>query len=228
MTNATTLTDRADHTPPPAPMATRVAPVPPAAPTGGATAPTAPVSVAPRETPLGLHQLTPQLKRLRLSGILDTLEVRTQQAIAEQWAYVEFLTRLVQDEVERRAHKQLDLRLRRSTVNTTKTLETFDFAFNPGVNRAQAFDLATFIVMVSRHGLGAEANPLVSDLFYAMGLPAVVAAKVALVILIGALAVASSARGRRGIWSAIGGLPLALAIAAGVIGGITNAAAYLG
>jgi DNA replication protein DnaC len=92
---------------------------------------------------VGLHQLTPQLKRLRLSGILDTLEVRTQQAIAEQWAYIEFLTRLVQDEVERRAHKQLDLRLRRSTVNTTKTLETFDFAFNPGVNRAQVFDLAT-------------------------------------------------------------------------------------
>ncbi len=93
---------------------------------------------------------------------------------------------------------------------------------------AQAFDLATFVVMVSRHGLGAEANPLVSDLFTAMGLPAVVAAKVALVILIGALAVASSARGRRGIWSAIGGVPLALAIAAGLIGGITNAAAYLG
>ena len=122
-------------------MTDRMTPVPVAPPTAPPTAPPAPISR--RETPLGLHQLTPHLKRLRLSGILDTLEVRTQQAIAEQWAYVEFLTRLVQDEVERRAHKQLDLRLRRSTVNTTKTLETFDFAFNPGVNRAQVFDLAT-------------------------------------------------------------------------------------
>lgn len=89
------------------------------------------------------HQLAPDLKRLRLSGILDTLEVRNQQAIAEQWSYSEFLTRLVQDEVGRRSQKQLDLRLRRGNLNTTKTLETFDFGFNPSINRAQVFDLAT-------------------------------------------------------------------------------------
>lgn len=89
------------------------------------------------------QHLAPALKRLRLSGILDSLEVRTQQAIAEQWSYAEFLTRLVQDEVERRNHKQLDLRLRRGAINTTKTLETFDFSFNPSINRQQIYDLAT-------------------------------------------------------------------------------------
>ena len=89
------------------------------------------------------HELTPHLKRLRLSGVLDTLEVRTQQAIADKWTYVEFLSRLVQDEVERRAQKQLELRLRRGLVNTTKSLATFDFGFNPGINRQQVFDLAT-------------------------------------------------------------------------------------
>lgn len=89
------------------------------------------------------HQLAPHLRRLRLSGILDTLEVRTQQAIAEHWSYVEFLARLIQDEAERREHKRLDLRLRRGAVDTTKTLELFDFAFNPGINRQQVFDLAT-------------------------------------------------------------------------------------
>jgi DNA replication protein DnaC len=89
------------------------------------------------------HQLAPHLRRLRLSGILDTLEVRTQQAITEHWSYVEFLARLVQDEAERREHKRLDLRLRRGAVDTTKTLELFDFGFNPGINRQQVFDLAT-------------------------------------------------------------------------------------
>jgi len=89
------------------------------------------------------HQLTPSLKQLRLSGILDTLEVRTQQAIAEQWSYVEFLTRLVQDEVERRQGKQLTLRIRRSGIGSTKTLEHFDFGFNPSLNRQQLYDLAT-------------------------------------------------------------------------------------
>lgn len=89
------------------------------------------------------HELAPHLKRLRLSGILDSLDVRNQQAIAEQWTYVDFLSRLVIDEVERRAQRQLDLRLRRGHIDTTKTLETFDFTFNPAIPRQLVFDLAT-------------------------------------------------------------------------------------
>lgn len=92
---------------------------------------------------MSAHQLTPYLKQLRLSGVLDTLDVRNQQAIAEKWSYLEFLTRLVQDEVERRGQKQLDLRIRRSGILSTKTLETFDFTFNPSINRQQVLDLAT-------------------------------------------------------------------------------------
>jgi DNA replication protein DnaC len=88
------------------------------------------------------HQLTPQLKHLRLSGVLETLEVRNRQAIEGKWSYVEFLSRLLEDEVERRAQKQLGLRLRRATLNTTKTLETFDFQFNPTLNRQHILALA--------------------------------------------------------------------------------------
>lgn len=90
-----------------------------------------------------MHQMTPHLKQLRLSGILETLEARNRQAIDAKWAYVEFLARLLEDEVERRAQKQLVLRLRRSTVNTTKTLEGFDFSFNPTLNRQQILQLAS-------------------------------------------------------------------------------------
>lgn len=88
------------------------------------------------------QHLIPKLKALRLSGILDTLEVRTQQAIAEQWTYGDFLERLLEDEVERRGQKQLAMRLRRATLNTSKTLETFDFTFNPGLNRQLIYELA--------------------------------------------------------------------------------------
>jgi len=49
----------------------------------------------------------------------------------------------VQDEVERWAQKHLALRIRRSGITTTKTLESFDFAFNPTINRQQVYDLAT-------------------------------------------------------------------------------------
>ena len=88
------------------------------------------------------QHLIPKLKALRLSGILDTLEVRTQQAVTEQWTYGDFLERLLEDEVERRGQKQLAMRLRRATLNTSKTLETFDFTFNPGLNRQLIYELA--------------------------------------------------------------------------------------
>ena len=89
-----------------------------------------------------MHQLTPKLKQLRLSGVLETLDARHRQAIDGQWTHVEFLARLLEDEVERRAQKQLALRVRRATVNTAKTLENYDFAFNPTIKRAQVLQLA--------------------------------------------------------------------------------------
>jgi DNA replication protein DnaC len=88
------------------------------------------------------QQLAGQARQLRLSGVLETLETRHRQAIEGQWSYIEFLTRLFEDEIERRAQKQLHLRLRRATLNTSKTLEGFDFTFNPHINRQHILNLA--------------------------------------------------------------------------------------
>ena len=93
---------------------------------------------------------------------------------------------------------------------------------------AQLFDLGTFVTMIEWHGSTAEANPLIAGLLTTLGLPALVVAKVALIVLVGSLLVAGAARGRRGPWSLVAGVPLALAIAFGLIGGITNAATILG
>lgn len=100
-----------------------------------------------------MHQLPPYLKQLRLSGVLETLTARNQQAIDGQWTYVEFLARLLEDEVERRAQKQLLLRLRRASVNSTKTLEGFDFTFNPHLNRQRVLQLATCDYVRQRRNL---------------------------------------------------------------------------
>ena len=90
-----------------------------------------------------MHQVSAQLKRLRLSGVVETLEARQRQAIDGKWSYVDFLARLLEDELERRAQKQLALRLRRSSVNSTKTLEGIDFSFNPSIGRQQILALAS-------------------------------------------------------------------------------------
>lgn len=100
-----------------------------------------------------MHQLTPHLKQLRLSGILETLEARNRQALDSQWSYIEFLSRLLEDEVERRAQKQLALRLRRAAVNTTKTLEGFDFNFNPTLQRQQVMQVASCDYIRQHHNV---------------------------------------------------------------------------
>jgi len=96
------------------------------------------------------HQLTPMLRTLRLSGLLETLDVRNRQAVEQPTSFVEFLTVLLQDEVERRAQSKLRLRLRRAAFDPTKTLEGFDFSFNPKLNKAHVFDLAT-CQFIERH-----------------------------------------------------------------------------
>lgn len=95
-------------------------------------------------------QLTAQLKQLRLSGILETLDVRMRQAVDEQLSHVDFLQRLFEDEIERRNHKQLQLRLRRAGFQPDKTIERFDFSFNPHLNKHLILELAT-CQFVARH-----------------------------------------------------------------------------
>jgi DNA replication protein DnaC len=86
--------------------------------------------------------LTPHLKQLRLSGILDSLEARNRQAIESKLSYTDFLTLLIEDEVARREQKKFDSRLRRAAFRTSKTLEQFDFERLPQLNRALVHDLA--------------------------------------------------------------------------------------
>lgn len=87
--------------------------------------------------------LTPHLKQLRLSGILDSLEARNRQAIDAKLAYTEFLALLIEDEVARREQKKFATRLRRAAFRTTKTLDAFEFDRLPQLNRALVHDLAT-------------------------------------------------------------------------------------
>lgn len=87
------------------------------------------------------HQLQMHLKALHLVGFLQTLDLRLKQAQSASLGYVEFLELLVQDEVERREAKKLNLRLSRASFEEEKTLEGFDFSFNPKLNAKLIRDL---------------------------------------------------------------------------------------
>ncbi|MFN8525863.1 MAG: ATP-binding protein [Chloroflexota bacterium] len=93
------------------------------------------------------HSLLPKLRRLRLSGMLETLETRAQQATREQWEPTEFLGILLDDELERRDHTRLDRRISEAGVDPAKTLASFDFGAVPALSRrtVEALGTAQFV-----------------------------------------------------------------------------------
>lgn len=89
------------------------------------------------------HHLVNKLKALKLGGMQDTLELRLSQAEQERLGYIEFLEFLLEDEVQRRTNKKLVTRVAQAHFEETKTLESFDFAFNSKIPSQQIRDLAT-------------------------------------------------------------------------------------
>jgi DNA replication protein DnaC len=87
--------------------------------------------------------LAAALKKLRLSGLLQTLDVRLQEAASHGLNHAEFLELLVQDELLVRSDRTVQRRLKAAAFREQKTLEDFDWAFNPSIKKKQVYDLAT-------------------------------------------------------------------------------------
>jgi DNA replication protein DnaC len=93
---------------------------------------------------MNLIELQRALRQLRLGGIAAVLETRLRQAQAEPMAPVDLISCLVSDELSRRADRLLERRRKQAGFrDTNKTLDNFDFTFNPKMNRSLVFDLAT-------------------------------------------------------------------------------------
>ncbi len=88
-------------------------------------------------------QLTGTLKRLRLSGLASTLDVRLQEAKANQLDHEEFLDLLIQDEVAIRDQRRIQRRIKAARFRELKTLEDFNWEFNPSIPRRDIMDMAT-------------------------------------------------------------------------------------
>jgi DNA replication protein DnaC len=82
------------------------------------------------------------LRQLRLSGLLQTLSVRLQEAAAGRLGHGEFLELILQDELNVRHQRQLARRTKAADFRTLKSLEDFDWQFNPSISRKQIFELA--------------------------------------------------------------------------------------
>lgn len=90
-----------------------------------------------------MPEINSLIRQLRLSHIIDNLPQRNREAIEKKMAYPEFLALLLQDELLGRENKKFQSRIKRAGIRNDKTLENFDFTFNPKVNQAQIQELAT-------------------------------------------------------------------------------------
>ncbi len=89
------------------------------------------------------ENLRSALRKLRLSGLAQSLEVRLQEAASHGLNHAEFLELILQDELMVRADRHLNRRLRAAMFRESKTLEDFDWSFNTSIKKKQIFDLAT-------------------------------------------------------------------------------------
>lgn len=90
-----------------------------------------------------IPEINTLLKQLRLSHMSHYLPQRNRESIESKLAYPEFLSLLLQDEMLGRSNTKLLARIKRASVRSDKTLENFDFTFNPKINRAQIQELAS-------------------------------------------------------------------------------------
>src|SRR5258708_16396147 len=93
---------------------------------------------------MNLPELQRALRQLRLGAMAAVLETRLRQAQAEPMAPIDLISCLISDELTRRSDRLLERRRKQAGFrDANKTLDNFDFTFNPKINRSLVFDLAT-------------------------------------------------------------------------------------
>ena len=82
------------------------------------------------------------LRQLRLSGLAQSLDVRLQEAAGHSLSHAEFLELILQDELTVRSDRQIGRRTKAAAFRDPRTLEDFDFSFNPSIKKKAIYDLA--------------------------------------------------------------------------------------
>lgn len=84
------------------------------------------------------------LRKLRLSGMANTLETRLLEAQTERMPPLDFLSQLVSDELARRGDRLIERRFKHARFRDPgRKLDDFDFDFNKKMDRRLVFELAT-------------------------------------------------------------------------------------
>ncbi len=87
--------------------------------------------------------LASTLRQLRLSGLLQSLDVRVQEAAGSSMTHEEFLELILEDEKAVRKQRLFARRTKAATFRERRSLEDFDWSFNPSIKKKRIYELAT-------------------------------------------------------------------------------------
>jgi DNA replication protein DnaC len=88
-----------------------------------------------------MERLADNLTRLRLSRTREILPEMIKSAQSESWSYLTLLDALTGEEVAGKEQKRISSALKASGLPYVKTIEEFDFTFQPGIERRQVMNL---------------------------------------------------------------------------------------
>lgn len=94
-------------------------------------------------TDLLYHRVQSHLARLKLARVPDCLDQLAEQAAKHNWTYLDFLDRVLDAEVSARYEREVAMKTKLAHFPFLKTLDEFDFAFQPSIGERQVRELAT-------------------------------------------------------------------------------------
>jgi len=108
------------------------------------------------------ERLTLQLKRLRLHTMATIFEQEALKAAKIEMSYTAFLARLVDEEIAAKTDRSVSAHIAKAHFPMLRTLEQFDFSFQPSLPAARLRELAELaflsraenILLVGRPGVG--------------------------------------------------------------------------
>lgn len=88
-------------------------------------------------------QVQENLEKLKMTQALAALDRLAEEASKQQWSYTEFLGKLLEEEMTARQERRLSIKQRLARFPWVKTLDQFDFDFQPSLDEKKIRELAT-------------------------------------------------------------------------------------
>ncbi|KUJ95103.1 MAG: IstB domain protein ATP-binding protein [Desulfonauticus sp. 38_4375] len=106
-----------------------------------------------------MQEIQRKLTNFKLSGIAKTLESRNQYAIEKGLSYLEFLELLLEDESINRQSNSFKKRFAKSKLDSSKTLECYDFTYQPELKKQDVLDVASCRFISEKKNIIFMGNP---------------------------------------------------------------------